>query len=138
LSALQSKAAGGNASAQEKLGKAYAKGNGTKFNFKEAAQWLGMAATNGNADAESELAELYQAGLVGADLTQSITVVLTAAMSGSNLQLSWVGGSKIELQTTSSLSSGTWTVVSGSLGASSASIPLNSGTAAFFRLVQVP
>jgi hypothetical protein len=84
-----------------------------------------------------EAAGIYTAGLQGKDLTQALTAELFATVSGGNLLLNWQGASDVELETTPRLSPPAWTVVSGTLGASTASIPLNSSSAAFFRLVKV-
>ena len=72
----------------------------------------------------NEAVAIYEAGLKGEDLTQAASAGLFATVSGGNLMLTWQGGSNVELETTPSLSPAQWTVVSGTLGASSASIPL--------------
>jgi len=77
---------------------------------------------------------IYQAGLAGKDLTQAVTASVFASVTGNNIVLTWDGSPNVELQTTSDLSSGSWTTVSGTLGASSATISLNSHPAAYFRL----
>jgi hypothetical protein len=88
-----------------------------------------------------EAAGIYSAGELGQDLTQAVIApslpTLNAIVSGGNLLITWPGGAGLELETTPSLSPEAWTTVAGTLGASSASIPLNSATTAFFRLVQV-
>jgi hypothetical protein len=88
-----------------------------------------------------EAAGIYTAGQSGKDLTQAAitttTATLTATVSSGNLLITWPGGASVELETTPSLSPEAWTPVAGTLGASSASIPLKSATTAFFRLVQV-
>ncbi len=88
-----------------------------------------------------EAAGIYKAGLAGQDLTTAVVsstaALISASVSGGNLILTWQGGATVELETTPSLSPEAWTPVAGTLGASSASIPIQSGGAAFFRLVTV-
>ena len=60
LQALKTKAEGGNAQAQRDLGAAYAKGNGVKQDYDEAAKWYEKAAGQGNASAQAALGELYK------------------------------------------------------------------------------
>ncbi len=86
----------------------------------------------------NEASAIYEAGLKGEDLTHAASAGLFATVSGGNLMLTWQGGSNVELETTPSLSPAQWTVVSGTLGASSASIPLHAATSAYFRLVMIP
>ncbi len=62
VAALQAKAEQGDAESQGRLGKAFAEGNGVKRNYKVAARWYGLAASNGNVEAEAMLGELCQAG----------------------------------------------------------------------------
>jgi hypothetical protein len=84
---------------------------------------------------------IYLAGLAGQDLTTAVSATVAATISGSgsggSLVLTWQGSPGVELETTPTLSPPAWTLVNGTLGASTASIPLNSSSAAFFRLVKV-
>jgi hypothetical protein len=91
-----------------------------------------------------EAAAIFAAGQSGEDLTKAVVgastgggTTLSATVSGGNLILTWQGSATVELETTPSLSPEAWTPVPGTLGASSASIPLNASASAFFRLVQV-
>ena len=88
----------------------------------------------------NEVLGIYQAGQAGQDLTHAATALLTATVSAGNLQLTWSGAPGIELQTTTSLSSRQWTAVAGTLGASSALVPLTGAVpaSAYFRLVKAP
>jgi TPR repeat protein len=52
----------GEAEAQMKLGKTYAKGIGVKQDYKEAGKWYRQAAEKGHAAAQTALAELYEVG----------------------------------------------------------------------------
>jgi len=58
----RAKAEHGDAEAQKNLGAIYAKGQGLKQNYTEAAQWYRKAADQGNAAAQAALGELYEAG----------------------------------------------------------------------------
>jgi TPR repeat protein len=59
---LSAKADKGDADAQRTLGGAYARGEGVKQDYQEAAKWYQRAATNGNAAAQTALGELFEAG----------------------------------------------------------------------------
>jgi hypothetical protein len=60
---------------------------------------------------------------------------LEVAVSASNLNFSWSGGPGIRLQKTTTLSSPSWSDVSGTEGSSSASEPIGTGNA-FYRLLR--
>jgi TPR repeat protein len=59
---FRAKAESGDAQAQSDLGKAYAKGEGVKQSYTEAAKWYLKAAEQGNPSAQNALGELYEAG----------------------------------------------------------------------------
>jgi len=83
-----------------------------------------------------EAAAIYTAGLAGKDLTTGVVkVALAAQVSGNNLGITWLGSPTLKLQQSTRLNPTVWTDVPGTLGASSASVPL-SGPAMFFRLSQ--
>ena len=54
-------AAQGDSAAQTELGKAYSQSLGVKLDYKLAAHWYGLAASNGNVEAEVMYGELCQA-----------------------------------------------------------------------------
>jgi Concanavalin A-like lectin/glucanases superfamily/Immunoglobulin domain len=84
----------------------------------------------------NEAAGIYAAGLAGKDLSQAITPSeLVISVSGGDVHISWVGNATVKLQTSPTLDLASWTDVSGTLGASSATIPIGNGQA-FFRLSQ--
>ena len=84
----------------------------------------------------NEAAAIYVAGLVGKDLSQVVTPQqLHLTLSGGNANLMWVGTSTVKLQVATSLNPANWTDVPGTLGASSAVVPVGT-TQAFFRLSQ--
>jgi hypothetical protein len=86
----------------------------------------------------NEAKAIYQAGLLGDDLTTAFATELSVNQVGpTTLQLTWSGSANIKLQTAPTLSPAHWQDVPGTLGASSASVQ-TSGAAAFFRLAQVP
>jgi len=62
LEATRAKAEGGDAEAQKSLGSIYAKGQGVKRSYAEAAKWYRQAADQGHAGAQAALGELYEAG----------------------------------------------------------------------------
>jgi TPR repeat protein len=62
VTAVTTRAEAGDAVAQKDLGSAYAKGQGVKQSYAEAAKWYRKAADQGNAAAQSALGELYEAG----------------------------------------------------------------------------
>src|SRR5260370_32964772 len=55
-------------------------------------------------------------------------------LTGGNLNLSWIANPVMGLQSTTSLSSPSWTVVNGTLGQSSASVSVTGGGQMYFRL----
>jgi len=59
---IRAKAVQGEAEAQKELGNCYARGQGVKLDYKEAAKWYQLAADQGNAGAQNALGELYEAG----------------------------------------------------------------------------
>jgi hypothetical protein len=59
---LRTRAEGGDAEAQMKLGAAYANGQGVKADYKTAASYYRKAADQGHAGAQIALGELYEAG----------------------------------------------------------------------------
>jgi hypothetical protein len=78
---------------------------------------------------------LYNAGLSGKDLSQAIAVEkLAIAQSGGNVIINWAGNPALKLQKATVIT-GPWSDVSGTLGASTATIPIT-GSASFFRLTQ--
>ena len=82
----------------------------------------------------NEVAGIYMAGQNGQDLSQAVaSSKLYLTVSGSNVNLNWVGSPTFKLQTTTSLSPANWTDVPGTLGASSAVVSRTSSQA-FFRL----
>jgi hypothetical protein len=85
----------------------------------------------------NEAKGIFTAGLMGFDLTKAPTATLNISRSGANVVLMWLANPNVELEESASLTSPVWTPVSGSLGASTATIPA-AGTTAFFRLVVVP
>jgi hypothetical protein len=83
-----------------------------------------------------EAAGIYAAGLAGKDLSQAIApATLVISTSGSNVQIHWSGNPALKLQQTVRLSPANWIDVSGTLGASSATLPMTNN-AVFFRLSQ--
>jgi len=82
----------------------------------------------------NEAKGIYQAGLAGKDLTQAVSATVTATLVGGNIVLSWSAQPNVELESATSLAPANWTVVSGTLGVGSTSIPLT-GATAFYRLV---
>jgi TPR repeat protein len=62
LEGTRANAERGDAEAQNKLGSIYAKGQGVKQSYAEAAKWYRQAADQGNAGAQTALGELYEAG----------------------------------------------------------------------------
>jgi len=59
---IRAKAERGDAEAKWKLGTIYAKGQGVKQDYAEAAKWYRQAADQENAGAQAALGELYEAG----------------------------------------------------------------------------
>ena len=108
----------------------------------------GGAITNGLMDdvgiwrralSAQEALAIYTAGQAGHDLSQAVQPVsispLAIAQAGSNVSLTWVGSPSVKLQQSTSLNPANWTDVTGTLGASSATISVTN-QAAFFRLTQ--
>ncbi len=62
LEQIRAKAERGEAEAQQKLGTIYAKGQGVKQDYAEAAKWYRQAADQGHPAAQTALGELYEAG----------------------------------------------------------------------------
>ena len=60
--AVKARAELGEAEAQKQLGSIYAKGQGVKQSYAEAAKWYRKAADQGHAGAQAALGELYEAG----------------------------------------------------------------------------
>ncbi len=80
---LTAKAEKGDAEAQQVLGSAYAKGEGVKQDYQQAANWYQRAATNGNPAAQNALGDLFVAGQgVPQDNTQAANWYRRAAEQG--------------------------------------------------------
>jgi uncharacterized protein len=62
LEGTRAKAERGDAEAQKNLGSIYAKGQGVKQSYAEAAKWYRQAADQGHAAPQAALGELYEAG----------------------------------------------------------------------------
>jgi hypothetical protein len=83
----------------------------------------------------NEAAAIYNAGLAGKDLSQVTTPEqLFMTVSGGNINLSWVGMPTIKLQQSTSMHPAVWTDVAGTLGASSASVPVSNNHQLYFKL----
>jgi TPR repeat protein len=83
ITALKAKAEQGDPQGQLRLGKAFAEGQGVPLDYKQAAYWYGLAATNGNSEGQADLGELYQAGQgVKRDLTNAARLFTQAAQGG--------------------------------------------------------
>lgn len=88
-----------------------------------------------------EATAIYVAGQAGKDLSLAVAAsaptqpTITFTVSGGSLKVSWQGSSTGRLQETSSLSQPNWTDVSGTTGASTATVPIG-GSATFFRIKQ--
>lgn len=84
----------------------------------------------------NEAKAIYSAGLSGKSLAQAVApVTLSYTVSGGVLHFTWAGSPTVKLQQSSSLKPAVWTDVSGTLGASSANVPI-SGNGNFFKLAQ--
>ncbi len=84
LEALKSKAEGGDAGAQIRLGWVYQEGDGVKRDMKAAVKWFQKAADQNNPAALAALGEMYQAGQgVPSDLTNAARLYRQAADMGS-------------------------------------------------------
>jgi TPR repeat protein len=62
LAQITARAESGNAEAQNSLGLIYAKGQGVKQDYTQAAKWYRLAADQGNAGAQASLGELCEVG----------------------------------------------------------------------------
>jgi TPR repeat protein len=62
LETLRGKAGRGDAKAQRAFGEVYARGQGVKQDYAQAAKWYRQAAEQGNPKAQAALGELYEAG----------------------------------------------------------------------------
>jgi len=83
IDAIRTKAEGGDAAAQAKLGSLYAKGQGITNSYAQAAKWFRLAADQGNAEAQAGLGELYEAGQgVPKDFSQALKLYRLAAVKG--------------------------------------------------------
>jgi hypothetical protein len=83
-----------------------------------------------------EATAIYNGGNAGLTLSQVVAGTagtLQATISGGNIHLTWSGQPTVKLQRSSSLSPQSWSDVAGTLGTSSATLPLTGG-ASFFRL----
>jgi hypothetical protein len=108
----------------------------------------GGAITNGLIDdvgiwrralSTQEAQAIYTAGMAGHDLSQAVRPasagILSITQSGAMASFNWVGGPSVKLQQTIGLTPPDWQDVAGTLGASSAMVPLTNRQA-FFRLAQ--
>jgi len=83
----------------------------------------------------NEAKGIYNAGLAGHDLSLALALQqLTIVHSGGNVIISWPGNPVLKLQSSTGLN-GSWTDVAGTLGASTATIPITN-SASYFRLTQ--
>lgn len=83
-----------------------------------------------------EALAVYTAGQNGKNLALALVApALSAHLSNGNIVITWQGSPTLKLQKTTSLTSPSWSDVSGSLGASSASVPIVA-TPLFFKLTQ--
>jgi hypothetical protein len=83
-----------------------------------------------------EALAIYTAGQRGNNLALAfVAPILSAHLSGGNIIINWQGSATLKLQKTTSLNPPSWSDVSGTLGASTASVPIT-GTALFFKLAQ--
>lgn len=81
---VRTKADGGDAAAQFKLGALYANGDGVKRDYKAAAKYYGLAAEQGHAGAQLALGELHEAGQgVARDAAEAVKWYRKAAEQGS-------------------------------------------------------
>jgi len=107
--------------------------NGSAFDIDAAIDDLGIWR---RALTANEARGIFVAGVVGKDLTMAASANLNASMSNGKLTLMWLGSPSVALEKATSLTARDWTVVSGTQGASSASITVAPGNA-FYRLVQI-
>jgi len=83
-----------------------------------------------------EALAIYTAGQNGKDLALAIVApALSAQLSNGNIVITWQGSPTLKLQKSATLNPASWSDVSGSLGASSASVPVTA-TPLFFKLAQ--
>jgi hypothetical protein len=84
----------------------------------------------------NEAAAIYKAGLLGKDLSEVMTAeqLNIISVSGGKINLSWVGMPNIQLKQSTSLNPASWTVVPGTMGASSASVTIGANTQLYFQL----
>jgi TPR repeat protein len=84
FASTKAKADQGDPAAQNRLGDLYARGEGVKQDYKEAARWYRMAADQHIPAAEASLAGLYAAGAMGQpDLAEAVKWYRLAADQGS-------------------------------------------------------
>ena len=84
----------------------------------------------------NEAVGIYLAGVAGKDLSQAIAAPrLMITSAGSNVTLIWEGSPTVKLQQSASLNPAAWTDVAGTLGSSTAVVPIT-GQHAYFRLTQ--
>ncbi|MGO8696575.1 MAG: immunoglobulin domain-containing protein [Limisphaerales bacterium] len=109
--------------------------NGSAYNINAAIDDLGVWR---RALTANEALAIYRGGQAGLDLSQAFDDVLFVSLSGNNLKFTWMAVPGVQLEQASTLIKPVWTAVTGSLGASSATVPLGSGAGgAFFRLHKV-
>jgi hypothetical protein len=86
-----------------------------------------------------EASAIYTAGQSGNNLALAVVApmapILSAHLSGANIVINWQGSPTLKLQKTTSLNPSSWSDVSGTLGASTATVPIT-GAALFFKLAQ--
>jgi TPR repeat protein len=84
VAGLKAKAEKGDALSQMTLAKALTQGAGVSRDYKQAAHWYGLAASNGNIEAEAMMGELCQAGRgLPHDMTNALRWLDKAAKDGS-------------------------------------------------------
>src|SRR5436190_7042979 len=107
----------------------------------------GGAITNGLIDdvaiwrravSPQEALAIYNAGQAGQTVDQAPTPgslgLITTTLSGGSVNFTWVGGTGIRLQRSTTLAPGSFVDVGGTLGNSNYSEPASSFTKAFYRL----
>ena len=86
----------------------------------------------------NEVAGIYNAGQAGKDLSLAVTPsILHLGVVGQTVTITWAANPALELYSSPTLNPATWTAVPGTLGASSATLPL-AHAGAFFKLSTVP
>ena len=109
--------------------------NGSAYNINAAIDDLGVWR---RALTANEALAIYRGGQAGLDLSQAFDDVLFVSLSGNNLKFTWMAVPGVQLEQASTLIKPVWTAVTGSLGASSATVPLGSGAGGdLFRLHKV-